>query len=224
MRKTRPTSKGPRRADASAKVARARARPPSAPRRRADWLLWGLLSLALLLRLWGVNERLPDPSLGINVLDDSSIEETDRTTMGRAWSMWEGGTKPLDLNPHTGGWPALSFYVTLLLQVLLRAYHWITAGAPPAAEFRSYMANHSDIVFLYARLACTLLGVLTVWLTFRLGARLFGRVTGLLAGAFLATNQLHILTSQHIADPNLLALLFVLLAAAVLTLAARLRR
>ena len=36
---------------------------------------------------------------------------------------------------------------------------------------------------------------------------------GALAACFVALNPLHIMTSQHIADPNLLALLFVLLAA-----------
>ncbi|HEY7728147.1 MAG TPA: tetratricopeptide repeat protein [Candidatus Eisenbacteria bacterium] len=191
-------------------------RPRSVARRGIDWLLWGLLALTLILRLWGVHERLPDPSLGINVLDDSVVEETDRTTMGRAWNMWGGGTRPLDLNPHTGGWPALSFYTAFALQLLLRAYHWLTAGGSSAQTFSSYMANHSDVAFLYARIACTLLGAVTVWLTYRLAGGLAGRPAGLLAGALLATNQLHVLTSQHIADPNLLALLFVLLAAAPL--------
>lgn len=170
------------------------------------------MALALAVRIWGVGDRLPDPTLGINVLDDSAIEETDRTTMGRAWTMWAGGVKPFDLNPHTGGWPALSFYTALLLQFGHRAWHWIATGGAGAAVYSSYVANHSDRLFLYARLACSLIGVLTVWLTVRLGARLFGRATGLLAGLLLATNMLHIVTSQHIADPNLLALLFVLLA------------
>src|SRR3989442_15837244 len=83
---------------------------------RAGWPLLALLGLSLAIRLWGVNHRLPDPSLGVEVVDDSALEETDRTTMGRAWALWEGGTKPLDLNPHTGGWPSLSFYLSLLIQ------------------------------------------------------------------------------------------------------------
>lgn len=216
MAKPKPSSKNPRRAGTPAKVARDRPRAPEPARRGADWLLWGLLLLTLAIRLWGVNERLPDPSLGINVLDDSVIEETDRTTMGRAWSMWSGGTKPVDLNPRTGGWPALSFYVALALQLFLRAYHSLTTGFSSASAFAVYMPNHSNDAFLYARIVCTLIGLLTVWLTYRLGAHVFGRTVGLLAAALLAMNQLHILTSQHIADPNLLALLFVLLAATAL--------
>ncbi|HEY6148066.1 MAG TPA: glycosyltransferase family 39 protein, partial [Thermoanaerobaculia bacterium] len=42
--------------------------------------------------------------------------------------------------------------------------------------------------------------------------RFGGRTVGLLAGLLLALNPLHVMTSQHIADPNLLALVFVLLA------------
>ncbi len=206
MSPRKPPSKGPGRSPSSAKVARgAKARRPT------DWLFWGLLALALLVRLWGVDHRLPDPTLGVNVLDDSAIEETDRTTMGRAWTMWAGGTRPFDLNPHTEGWPALSFYVALVLQFLFRAYRALTAG-DSAAEFAAFVANHSDQFFLFARVAGALLGVATVWLTFRLGRRLFGRTAGLAAGLLLALNPLHVLTSQHIADPNLLALLFVLLA------------
>src|SRR5687767_7438181 len=88
-----------------------------------DRLLLAVVVLAALLRLWGIHDRLPDPTLGINVLEDSAVEETDRTTMGRAWSLWSGGNKNLDLNPHTGGWPALSFYVTLGIQWLYRLFY-----------------------------------------------------------------------------------------------------
>jgi tetratricopeptide (TPR) repeat protein len=187
------------------------------PRAQVDWILWALLVLALVMRFWGVQHRLPDPTLGVNVLDDSAIEETDRTTMGRAWTMWGGGTRALDLNPHTGGWPALSFYVTLVMQLCFRVYHLLVVGGGSAAEFTSYVSNHSDRFFLFARSVSALVGALTVWLTYRLARRHFGRTAGLAAGLLLALNPLHILTSQHIADPNLLAMLFVLLATFALT-------
>ncbi len=207
MSPRKPPPKGPRRSRPPAKVARG-----AKPRPEAGWILWGLLALSLAIRLWGVQDRLPDPTLGVNVLDDSAIEETDRTTMGRAWTMWAGGSRALDLNPHTGGWPALSFYVALALQIMLRAYHWLVVGGGSAAEFAKYVPNHSDIVFLFARSVGAILGLLTVWLTYRLGRHFFGRNVGLVAGLLLALNLLHIITSQHIADPNLLASLFVLLA------------
>ncbi|HEU5310798.1 MAG TPA: glycosyltransferase family 39 protein, partial [Candidatus Eisenbacteria bacterium] len=190
---------------------RAKTREPF--RFELDRLAIALVVLATAVRLWGVADRLPDPTLGINVLDDSVVEETDRTTTGRAWTMWGGGTKKLDLNPHTGGWPGFSFYVTLGIQ---KVYHLTYVASHPGTtekEFADHVKSRSDRFFLFGRVASLLIGVLTVFLTYRLGARLAGRSVGALAACFVALNPLHILTSQHIADPNLLALLFVLLAA-----------
>jgi hypothetical protein len=166
----------------------------------------------LALRLWGIHDRLPDPTLGINLVSDTSVEETDRTTMTYAWSMWRGGAGPLDLNPHTGGWPALSFYVALLLQLLYLIYHSLLTGSTSAFEFAHHVQSSPDQVFLFARVVSTLLGVLTVYLTYRVATPIVGRAGGLIAALLLATNSLHIDTSQHISDPNLLALLFALLA------------
>jgi tetratricopeptide (TPR) repeat protein len=176
-------------------------------------MLLALLGLTLAIRLWGIHDRLPDASLHINVLDDSVIEETDRTTMGRAWMLWRGGTARFDPNPHTGGWPALSFYLTLAIQYAYKLYFtFVSSGATPA-EFQQHVAGEGSApMFLFARIVGALIGTITVYLTYRIASRVAGRSVGLLAGTLLATNTLHVLTSQHVSDPNLLALLFVLLA------------
>lgn len=171
------------------------------------------MALAALLRLWGIADRLPDPSLGINVLDDTAIEETDRTTIGRAWTLWAGGTKALDLNPHTGGWPALSFYLTLLIQLLYKAAWTLSHSAGDALAFARHVEMESRNLFLIARLVNLAFGLATVVLTFRLGQLLAGRTVGLAAALLMAFNALHILASQHVMDPNLLSLFFLLLAA-----------
>ncbi len=176
-------------------------------------MLLALLGLTLAIRLWGIHDRLPDASLHINVLDDSVIEETDRTTMGRAWSLWRGGTQAFDPNPHTGGWPALSFYLTLGIQYAYRLYFSFVSGGATSAEFQQHIAGEGAApMFLFARIVGALIGTITVYLTYRIASRMAGRTVGLLAGLLLATNTLHVLTSQHVSDPNLLALLFVLLA------------
>jgi tetratricopeptide (TPR) repeat protein len=200
---------------ASSATTRKKARRPF--RFAPDRLAIALVALAVAVRLWGVSDRLPDPSLGINVLDDSVVEETDRTTTGRAWNMWGGGMKKLDLNPHTGGWPGFSFYLTLGLQ---KTYHLTYLASHPGAtakEFADHVKTRSDRFFLFGRVASLLIGALTVYLTYRLGTRVAGRTAGALAAGLLAFNPLHIMISQHIADPNLLALLFVLLAALAMT-------
>ena len=176
-------------------------------------MLLALIGISLAIRLWGIQNRLPDASLKINVLDDSAIEETDRTTMGRAWSLWRGGTKEFDPNPHTGGWPALSFYLTFGLQYAYKIYWDTTVHGATAADFQDHISGPGAApMFLFARIVGALIGTLTVYLTYRIARRAAGRTVGLLAGLLLATNTLHILTSQHVSDPNLLALLFVLLA------------
>ena len=186
-----------------------------------DPIATAIVALALALRLWGIGDRLPDPTIGIDVLGDTAVEETDRTTMGRAWSMWGGGTKPLDLNPHTAGWPSLSFYVALGLQY---GYKLICVAGHPGAgtdACANLMGDASKQMFLFARIASALLGVASVFLTFLAGSALLGRMAGLLAAFLLATNPLHIRTSQHIADPNLLALFFVLVATLAMIRVAR---
>src|SRR2546427_5535585 len=172
-----------------------------------------VLALALLIRLWGINDRLPNPALGIRVFDDSVVEETDRVTMGLAWSMWQGGTKPIDLNPHTGGWPGLSAYLTLGVQMLYRAWFTVSHPGAGAAAFAQYTEDHWDSLFLAARCVGALIGAATVALTLELGAALLGPGAGFASALLLALNPLHIQTSQHVSDPNLLALLFVLVAA-----------
>lgn len=186
--------------------------PTQRARVRLDPLVVGLLALAIAIRLCGLGDRLPDPTLGINVLDDSAVEETDRTTMGRAWTMWGGGTKAIDLNPHTGGWPGFSFYFGLVVQLGYKAYYSLSHPGATSAEFSTHISQGSNHMFLFGRLLSVLIGALTVFFAFRLAARLGGRAAGLIAGLLIAFNPLHIMTSQHIADPNLLALLFVLLA------------
>src|SRR2546427_3109673 len=204
MANKRPTPKRPQRAHPSARRAGAPVNLRRGPWFRVlhpDWMLLLLLGLSLAIRLWGIHDRLPDSSLGINVLDDSVVEETDRTTMGRAWMLWRGGTK-IDMNPHTGGWPALSFYLTLGLQYLYKMYHSLVAGGATPEQFQQHVAGAgAGPMFLFARVAGALIGGLTIYLTYRIGGATVGRSAGLLAGLFLAANTLHVLTSQHVSDP-----------------------
>ncbi len=178
-----------------------------------DRALLFILIASALLRLWGIGDRLPDASLGINVIDDTAIEETDRTTIMRSWGMWRGGLRDFDLNPHTGGWPALSFYVTLGVQIVYKGWYGFVHSGATTAEFAEHVQRDSAALFLLARLLNAAIGVLSILLTWRLALPLAGRTAAILAALFLAANPLHILTSQHISDPNLLALVFVALAA-----------
>ena len=177
-----------------------------------NWLLAAILGLALALRLWGIGDRLPDPTLGIRLVDDSAVEETDRTTMERAWAMWRGGASRLDLNPRTAGWPGLPFYVTLGIQVTYAALYGLAKGGDFLALARTFPTSAPGL-FLFARLFSVVIGTLSVYLTYRLAARIASSFVAVSAAFLLAVNALHTLTSQHVSDPNLLTLTFTLLAA-----------
>jgi tetratricopeptide (TPR) repeat protein len=182
-----------------------------------DWLLIGLMAVALAVRIWGIADRLPDPTLGLNpIIGDTSVDEGDRRAMLYAWEMWQGGTRPLDLNPRTGDWPGLPFYVTLGLQLAYRGYDSLAHGSATAEEFARHVASNPAGMFLFARLFGALVGVLTILLTYRLGSRLAGRRVGMIAALLLTFAPFHILISQRVADPNLMALFFVLLASIAL--------
>lgn len=134
--------------------------------------------------------------------------------MGRAYNMWKGGTEPLDLNPHTSGWPALSFYATLGIQWIYRTYDGIVHPGTTAAAFNANVIEGSGArgMFILARWIGAAIGVITVVLTYRLGLSTLGKVAGFGGALLLALSLPHILVSQHVSDPNLLALLFILIA------------
>jgi hypothetical protein len=169
------------------------------------------------VRLWGIADRLPDPALGINpIVQNTVVDEGDRRATDYAWRMWRGGSAPLDLNPSTGDWPGLPFYLTLATQVTYRAYDFVARGASSAPEFAARMERDPSGMFLFGRVIGALMGVLTVFLVYLVGTRLWDRRLGLTAALLLALNPFHVLTSQRVIDPNLLALLFVLLATVAL--------
>ena len=168
---------------------------------------------ALSLRLWGVQDRLPDPSLGINPIQDTVVDETDRREVGYAWEMWRGGTAPLRLNPRSAEWPHLSYYVTLASQTTYRLFWSIKSGDVSADDFAAHVERRPDGLFLAGRLLGVLISLLSIVFIYRLGIAMSGAAAGAIAAILLATNSYVVLTSQHVVDPNLLAMTLVLAAA-----------
>ncbi len=188
----------------------------SRDRHRGALLL--LLAVALAVRLWGIGDRLPDPDVGVDPMTgDTAVDEGDRRASMYAWGMWRGGVGPFDPNPKTGDWPGLAFYVTLGLQILYGVGYRVAHPGLPAGEWARHTEADPASMFLFARLFGALLGVLAVYLTYTLGRRVAGNQAGVIAALLLALNPAHILASQRVSDPNLLALLFLLLALLFLT-------
>src|SRR6202042_3693210 len=81
------------------------------------------------------------------------------------------------LNPHYFvNPPALSYLLHVVFAV------WLGGRVGVTREF----AQHPDRLFLLARVTVALLGTISVWLLYLLGARLFNRAVGLLASTVMA--------------------------------------
>ncbi len=145
---------------------RTRARAWGVPQRDMGRWAWPTLALVLLaalgLRLWGIGQGLPY----IYNIDEAGH------FVPKAVDMSAHGLNPhYFVNP-----PALTYVLHLVFVVWFGARHGV---------LREY-ASHPDRVFLVARVTVALLGTAAVWLLYLLGARLFDRRVGLLAGAIEA--------------------------------------
>jgi hypothetical protein len=126
--------------------------------------------------------------------------------------MWRGGTRPLNLNPATGDWPGLPFYLTLGSQMAYRAYDFVRAPSS-AASFEQRMEARPAGIFLAARIASVAVALVSLWWIYGLGIAVGGRSAGLLAAAYVAVMPVHVSISQRVFDPNLLSFAFITAAA-----------
>ncbi len=123
--------------------------------------LWAILAFAFALRAWGLTYGLP--CSWVRPDEDRLI----------AVALRVGFSRP---DPGYYIWPSLPFYLARPLLEAVRAL----AGPEAAPEALT------SAWILSLRWSSCLLGVLAVWLVFRLGAKLFSRETGLAAAAFYA--------------------------------------
>jgi 4-amino-4-deoxy-L-arabinose transferase-like glycosyltransferase len=134
--------------------------------RNGRWRYWGplavVLTVALALRLWGIGQGLPYVY---------NVDEYGHF-VPEAVAMFHHGLNPhYFINP-----PALSYLFHVVFAV------WLGGRVGVTREF----ARHPDQLFLVARVTVALLGTISVWLLYVLGARLFNRGVGLLASALMA--------------------------------------
>jgi dolichyl-phosphate-mannose-protein mannosyltransferase len=138
--------------------------------RNGRWRYWGplavVLVMAFLLRLWGIKQGLPYVY---------NVDEYGHF-VPEAVAMFHHGLNPhYFVNP-----PALSYLLHVIFAV------WLGVGSGTHPSVTREFAQHPDHLFLLARVTVALLGTLSVWLLYLLGARLFDRAVGLLASAVMA--------------------------------------
>ncbi len=138
--------------------------------------LWGVLFVALALRLWGLHYGLP--SL-FYYLDEQHV-------VLRALRFGTG-----DFNPHHFHWPASTLYYLAFLSFLAwfavgRVAGWWSNSQGFAA---SYFRDPTPF-YILPRLQSVALGVWSVWLGNRLGAAAYSAPVGLAVALGLALNAL----------------------------------
>jgi YYY domain-containing protein len=141
--------------------------PPS-PRRLRFWLV-ALLLFAATVRLVGLD------------FDDRHFFHPDERRI--AFAIEELSFRPLQLNPHFFAYGSFPFYVVRSVSSLL--------------SLVDARLGHYDGIMMTGRAVSGVVGTLTVLLLVVLGARLYNRSVGLLAGVLLAACVLHIQNSHY---------------------------
>jgi Dolichyl-phosphate-mannose-protein mannosyltransferase len=155
-----------------------------------------VLVAALLLRLRGITFGLP----ALNDPDELMFQ------MGAVRML----TEPT-LNPGWFGHPATTtIYLLALIDVMVYLGGWLTGYFVSPEAFAQAVYANPTWVILPGRLAMAGFGLLSIWLTFKLGSALFARWAGLAAAALLAFNPVHVTYSQIIRS-DMMATCFMLL-------------
>jgi 4-amino-4-deoxy-L-arabinose transferase-like glycosyltransferase len=147
-------------------------------RRLAEFALLGvILAAAATARLWNLGSGVPY-AVGI---DEPQIVD-------RALRILKTG----DWNPHIFDYPTLVIYFYAV--VAIGRFLW---GALQG-EWASLDAYSISALYLTGRAAAAIIGVATVWLTYRLGSELSSRRVALLAAAQMAVRPIHVRESRFI--------------------------
>jgi len=141
-----------------------------------------VLILALAVRLATIDFGLPD-----------FVDPDEPLFLLLAARMIQHGT----LNPHWFGHPGtITLYGIAAIELIVMAATALSGGIPPGGASPQFVVDHATTLMLAERSLIVAFGVLTVFLTDRLGRRIGGRAIGILSALLLALNPLHIRLSQ----------------------------
>ena len=150
---------------------------------REGWLLFAVLAVAFILRLWGVNFGLP-----------YLYHADEPIVVNHALAYGTG-----DLNPHFFKIPPLVSYLLSLCYGIYFAIGRITGFFHSARDMERLFYSDPTFFYLCARIVFgTLLGTASVFLLWRLVKRFWNPEAALWAGFFLAVNFLHVRDSHYI--------------------------
>ena len=136
-----------------------------------------VLSLAVGLRVWGIDFGLP------HALE---ARPDERELVHRAVKFFEG-----DFHPKRFSYPSLFYYLLYLCYWGLVLAGKLTGAIKSYHDLPFVFVSGSNALHITARLLSTAFGVATVYVVWAIGKRCFGRRAGFLAALFLAVAYLH---------------------------------
>ncbi|HET9369112.1 MAG TPA: glycosyltransferase family 39 protein [Vicinamibacterales bacterium] len=164
--------------------------------------LVGLAGLGLWLRLIGLRYGLP----AVYNPDEVAI-------MNRAMAFGTG-----QFNPHNFVYPTFYFYALFIWEGLTFGFAWLATWVNSPSEFERSFWVDPTLIYTSGRLLSVICGVLTLFVVARLGTRLFGRRTGLIAAGLLAVAPIAVRDAHYVKHDVPVTFLIVLTVAAAASL------
>jgi len=159
-------------------------------------IIFLILVIAIALRLHAIDYDLP-----------FVYDQDEPMFVTHALSM----LKNRDLNPHWFGPPAsTTMYLLALVYGGIFGVGRITGAFHSAQDFRNLYYSNPTVFYLSGRIISLIFGVATIWLVYKIGRRLFGPATGLIASAIVALSPIHIFLSQQVRMDTQMTFLVVL--------------
>jgi 4-amino-4-deoxy-L-arabinose transferase-like glycosyltransferase len=145
-------------------------------------LLWGILAIALAVRLWGITFGLPH----VRTRPDELF------IIGAAIGMHGG-----DSNPHFFHYPGLYLYFVAGLYAVFYGIGRLTGQFGSSEAFVASFREAWTPYFLIPRVTAAVMGAATVPVVYGIGALLMTRAAGVVAALFLSLAFLHVRDSHY---------------------------
>jgi 4-amino-4-deoxy-L-arabinose transferase-like glycosyltransferase len=153
-------------------------------------VLVGILTSAVVLRLWGITFGLPY---------DLTADEPHQIIQALKIGTGQGG--PLVRMWHTVGKSGLDLLLFVEYGVLF-AFWWVTGQVDGPRAFALRYLTDPTAFYLVGRITVALLGAFTALAVFHVGRRIYGTRVGLGAAAIAAVAHFHIAES-HVIGPHI---------------------
>src|SRR6266852_4734069 len=131
-----------------------------------------ILIIALCIRLWHINWGLPEV-----------YEEA--WPLRAAWNYWNWNGKGIDLNPHIFNYPAFTFYIQFLIQIVHFVVGWISGVYPTLQAFRQAFETNPTPFVITARLCSTFFDAGIIVISYSFVKNVWNKPAALLTSALI---------------------------------------